>query len=163
MTRQLTIVYSEDILKRGVRRFWIRFINWHGFAAIGVAVGGFLYFLLAGDRSWLLGIFGILAGLLVLMPVLLYLTYLRRGLAKFSKMNSKSVEITLTEADFTTKSDLGTSSVPWTSFQKLWRYPDVWLLFYDRNAFITLPAGQLDEEVKAMLVEQVCGSGGKVV
>lgn len=163
MKCQQTIAYSEEILKCGVRRFWIRFINWHGFLAIGLAVGGFLYLLLAEDRSWLFWTCAVLASLLVVLPILLYFVYLRQGLTKFARMQSKNVELALTESEFMTKSDLGTVSVPWTTFSKLWRYPDVWLLFFDGNSFMTLPANQLDDEVKTMLIEQIRGSGGKVV
>ncbi len=163
MNRQISVLYDRKILKSAVLHFWLRFINWHGFLAAGLLVLVSLYFLFTGDRSWLLGVSGSFAVLWVLCILVGYYVYLGRSLGRFARMRSKSVEITLTDETFATSSDLGSGAVAWDRINSVWRFSDVWLLFLEQNVFVTMPAKQLDDEVKAFIVEKVKGHGGKIV
>jgi hypothetical protein len=150
------------VLKRGVMHFWLRFVNWHGFLALALSVVLFLYLLFTGERSWLLGVSGTVTLLGIIFALRLYFAYLGRALGRFERMKSKSVQITFTDESFSTTTDLGSGSVNWNNIRFIWRFPDVWLLFLEWNNFMSLPTENLDDEVKAFIVERVQGHGGKV-
>jgi hypothetical protein len=51
MIQHATVTYSREILRKAVKHFWLRFIAWHGFAALGLCCLCFSVLLLTGDRS----------------------------------------------------------------------------------------------------------------
>ena len=55
MNREITVRYSPELIKFAVWKFWTRSIGVGGFIAFAVTCNAFVYFLLSGDRSWLLG------------------------------------------------------------------------------------------------------------
>jgi hypothetical protein len=53
------------------------------------------------------------------------------------------------------KSGLGKVELPWTAVKKVWRFPEVWLLFFDGGGYSTLPTAQLDPELRAFILDRI--------
>jgi YcxB-like protein len=163
MTHQATITYTHSIIRRAVAHFWFRFVAWHGFAAIAICVGGAVALAVAGDRSWKLGVLGTFGFVLLTMSAAVYIVFLRRSMSKFERMGSKTVVFTFSDERLATASDLGNSVVSWKAIERIWKFPDIWLLFVAKTAYITLPITDIDKATQDFIVEQVVQHGGRVV
>lgn len=162
MSYEITVTYTPAIVRRAVRRFWFRFIAWHGFASVAVAIGVFVSLLAAGRDDWLVGVFGVLSLLLVLMGSGVYFTYLRRSLAVLRAMKEPKAVFRLTDERFGSESDVGKGELSWTAIKEIWAFPEVWLLFVAKNQFITLPIADVSDDARTFLRERVTASGGTV-
>jgi hypothetical protein len=162
MTHSATVTYSRGIIWKAVSRFWVRFIAWHGFAAIGICVVGCLGLLLAGNRSWLVGALGAVGVMLMITAASVYVVFLRRSLWKFDRMSAKSVAFQFSDEGFSSVSDLGSSTLSWRAVEKVWRFSDVWLLFVGKTIYITLPIAEVDEATRTFITNQVAQHGGRV-
>ncbi len=97
-----------------------------------------------------------------MMAGVLYFAFLNRSLAKLRKLPSKTVHYVFTETQVESTHDLGESKYSWKIIERVWRFPEVWLLFYGRNAFFTLPVDAASREALTFIEEQVKRHGGKI-
>ncbi len=67
-----------------------------------------------------------------------------------------------TDDAFSVGSDIGQAEFSWRIVKKLWRFDDVWLLFYTNQTYSTLPVGEIPDEVKQFIVDRIRSHGGKV-
>jgi hypothetical protein len=162
MTHQATVTYTRSMIRRAVAHYWFRLIAWHGFAAVAICVGGTIALAVAGDRSWMLGALGAIGFVLLTMFVAVYIVFLRRSMSRFDRMGSKAVVFTFSDERFTTASDLGSSELSWKAIDGIWKFPDIWLLFAAKTAYITLPITDIDKATQDFIVEQVVRHGGRV-
>ena len=56
---QITLHFSETLIRRAVKAFWWRTTGWSYFFAVVLVLGSFCYALWTGDRSWWMGVSGI--------------------------------------------------------------------------------------------------------
>jgi YcxB-like protein len=162
MTRQVTVTYSRQIIRKAVAHFWMRFIGWHGFAVIALTICAFIILFASGDRTWLVGAAAELSALLVLTSAFLYIRLLRRSFQRFNRMSSKSVAFTFTDDRISWASDIGTSDFAWRAIVKIWKFPDVWLLFVDKMTWVTFPSAGVDQTTLEFITERVVQCGGCV-
>ena len=162
MTHQATVIYTRPIIRKAVRHFWLRFIAWHGFAAITICLIGTTVLAVAGNRSWMIGALGAAGLILLITSTSVYVVFLRRSMWKFDRMASKSVAFTFSEDRFTTASDLGSSELSWKAIEQVWRFPEVWLLFAAKTTYVTLPIAEISQSTQDFIVEQVVRHGGRV-
>ena len=155
------VVYDRDVVAEGARRYVIRSIRWDGFAAFFLLLGVLAYLVAAGDRSWVVGLVAAVVLLMVVVGVALYVVPYRRSLGRFERMSSKSADLLFTEDGVRMTSDLGKQEFRWQLIERVWTYPRVWLLFVG-GTYMTLPPGNLDEETKGFVLEQIRQHGGHV-
>jgi len=151
------------MIRRTIRRFWFRYIGVLGFAAIVSLNGIELFLILSGDRSWVAGALGAMAIMLPLTAFGGYITYLRRSITAFRRMNVPTATFELAEDGFTMSSDAGSSHLAWKSIERIWQFPDAWLLFLGKNAFFTLPIAEVPHDAMQFIAERVRETGGNVV
>jgi hypothetical protein len=60
------------------------------------------------------------------------------------------------------RSELGLAELPWAQFRQLWKYPDLWMLFYETNGFVTLPTRDMPTEAASFIERKVLETGGVV-
>lgn len=77
-------------------------------------------------------------------------------------MHSKSANFTFSDESLTVSSDLGKSEMSWRAIEKIWKFPDVWLLFVSKSVFITLPLSDIDASTQEFIAEQTLRHGGRV-
>ncbi len=159
MDREITVRYSPELIKFAVWQFWVRSVGLGGFVSFAVALLAFVYFLIAGDRSWLLGFLGALVGLCLILGVLSYNIYLSRSMEKFKRMDTPKAKFRFTDDRIGIESDIGWTELSWKMIEKVWKYPEVWLVFIARQGYITLPTAELDEELQQFITRKVQESG----
>ena len=160
---KVTVHYSEGLIRRAIGHFWLRFIGLRGLFALVSIWAVFLFGLISGDRSWLVGVCGVLALLGAILAPAVYFVYLRRSLGALRRMNVPAATFTFTPAGFSLESDTVTSTLTWKSVLQVWRFPEAWLLFLGKNMFITLPTDGLSDEAMQLVVQGVQATGGKIV
>lgn len=155
------VVYDRDVIAEAARRFAFRSIRWDGFAAFVVLLGALGYLIASGDRSWIIGVVAAVVLLMAILGVALYVVPYRRSLSRFERMSSKTADLTFTESGLRMSSDLGQQEFRWQLVDRVWTYPRVWLLFVG-GTYMTLPPGNLDDETKRFVLDQIKRHGGRV-
>ncbi len=162
MAYEASVTYSREIIRKAIRQWWMRFIAWHGFLAIGASLLGFAALMFAGYRSWEVGVLGAAAAMLTTLAIALFFVYLRRSMSKFERMRSKCVRFTFTDDRFCMESDIGKSELSWESIEQVWQFSDLWLLYVSKTVFMILPTAEMDKATRSFIVEQVTRHGGRV-
>ena len=162
MTYQATVTYTKPIIRSAMRQFWFRYIAWHGFAVIAISTIVAAVLIATGDRSWVAGMFAVLSIISLATSTAVYVVLLRRSFWRFNHMHSKSANFTFSDESLTVASDLGKSEMSWRAIKKIWKFPDVWLLFVSKSVFITLPLSDIDASTQEFIAEQTVRHGGRV-
>jgi len=160
---QTTVTYSEALIRRAIYRFWMRFIGWHGFAAIAVWSVVCLWAAFWQTETWVTCGSLLLWLFLVATGVGVFFAYLNRSLRKFRRMNDPIAEVIISNDVFGIKSSVGESSLQWRVFEAIWRFPEVWLLFTGKNTFMTLPIDGISIEDRELMCTKVKENGGRIV
>jgi hypothetical protein len=163
MEREVTVKYSPELIKFAVWQFWVRSIGTGGFISFAVALVAFVYFLIAGDRSWLLGFLGSVVGLCLACGVVSYNIYLSRSMEKFKRMETHEAKFRFTDERIGIESDIGRTELSWKMIEKVWKYPQVWLVFIAKQGYVTLPTADIDEELQQFITRKVQESGGTAI
>lgn len=158
----ITIRYSEALVRRAVRAFWLR--AFAGRACLAFAVMAIMVFALnmSTSDSWSVPAMGALMLFVLVFTATTYVVYLRSSLDRFRRMNRPEATLELHAHTFKIASDVGSLETRWDVITQVWRFPDFWLLFFDRGAFFTLPLADVDPAVQAFIVERVQAHGGNV-
>jgi hypothetical protein len=162
MPYNITLEYTEALLRQAVFAFWRRTVGTGFFVATALLVCLLAFDVWHGDRSWMVGALG---GFLVFglgFVLLIYIVHLRNTLARFRRMGAPSASLTLQEASFTMSSGLGSSSLQWASVTEIWRYPSFWLVLFSKAQFVTLPLACVPADAQAFILARVSAAGGKV-
>jgi hypothetical protein len=163
MEREVTVKYSPELIKFAVWQFWVRSIGPRGFISFVVVLLAFVYFLIAGDRSWILGFLGSVVGLCIVFGVLSYNIYLRRSMEKFKRMDTPTAKFRFTDDRIGIESDIGWTELSWKMIEKVWKYPKVWLVFIAKQGYVTLPTADIDDELQQFITRKVQESGGAAI
>lgn len=158
----ITVHYSEAMIRRAVRAFWLRTLGVQlapAFAIIALSLSS-VYML---DReTWTVPLLSALALIVVVVAAAGYVVHMRNSLGRFHRMNEPLSTLELRERNFKMTSDVASLETRWDLITEVWRFPDVWLLFFDRSAFLILPIATLDSAAQAFILERVKAHGGNV-
>lgn len=152
MQREVTVTYSPEIIRFAVWKFWTRSIGLGTFIAFIILCIAFLVVLMSGDRSWLLGFMGAAVLVCAFVLILTYFLCLNRSMDKFKQMEKPTAKFSFTDEYIGIESDMGKSELSWKLIQKVWQYPSVWLVFLEKQSYITLPTESIDEELKQFII-----------
>ena len=158
----ITLHYTEPLVRRAVRRFCGRTIGRVYPGAVLLLLAAFVLGLIEGDYSWITGVFGVVLGLSILVPAVLYRNQLAAALFKFRALEGEPVAFGGTETLFSVQSRAGSAELPWRSIVAVWRYEEFWLLLLSKAHFVTFPLEGVPAEARAFLLERVKVHGGKV-
>jgi hypothetical protein len=161
MKHEATLVFTEPLLREAVFAFWRRSVGFGFGVAVLALTTSLVLFLWQGDRSWLVGALATVLFFSLGFAALLYLVHYRNALNKLRSMPSKRATFVVEEAQFSVTSELGSSTLPWSSVQALWRTPNCWLLLFSKAQFITLPLACLSEEMRQFIAQRIEAGGGK--
>ncbi len=124
--------------------------------------GLFAAAIVRGDRSWLVGVFGLAFVLAVWLTVNVYFVHRSNSLAKLRNMGAPTAVFTVSERDFSFASGAGNSTLPWSSVLEVWRFDGFWLLLFSKAHFVTLPLASLSPEQQEFVLARVYSAGAKV-
>ncbi|MHC4504361.1 MAG: YcxB family protein [Planctomycetota bacterium] len=162
MQAEVTVEYTEAMIRRAVRRFWTRFLGWDYLAALFVGLAAFVALLLLGYAGWYTVVLGTVVALAVIVGASAYFVYLKRSMGILKQMESPQAVFRFDEDGVSTQSDLGSSTMRWRAVTKIWRFPEVWLLFFSKRVYVTLPSEGLSPELLQFIAAKVRENGGKV-
>ena len=162
MKTEITLRYSENLVRSAVRAFWWRSTGWSFFGAMALLASLEAYDLSTGNRSWTVGVIGCVLIVAALLAVALYVVHYRRSLSRLRRISIPQALFEPAEETFKITSDVGTLEISWRAVREVWRFPHFWLLFISRSQCITLPLEDLDPEELQFVLDHIKAHGGKV-
>ena len=154
MEYQLDFTVTPDLIRAATRRFWLQFVGWGGLLRWAVISIGLVVLNVFERQTWSYGVTALVVVFIPTIWVVGYFTFLRRAFHRYGQMQSKLISYRFTEQGLGTKSDLGSTEIPWRMLDKVQRYPDVWLLFVGRRDYAYLPAPEMTETLKDYILQQ---------
>lgn len=161
-SHDITLVFSEDLLKKAVRAFWWRTIGLSYVIAFGIVLFCAAYLYFDGDRTWKFGLTVALVLFGAAMPLLVYVTHYRNTLGKFRALKGENATLRISPEFLGMESFIGKTSIKWSSVEELWRFDEFWLLLFSKGQFSTLPLSCLSESDRNAILKYVEAAGGKI-
>jgi hypothetical protein len=119
----------------------------------------FLFFI--GDRSWIfgvaIGVFAIWAGVVIFS----YFRFLNISLDKFNRMEIPRATFYFDDEGIVVSADSGKSELAWKFVNNVLQYPEAWLMVLGGGSYFTLPTAELNEELRAFILNKVELNGEK--
>ncbi len=161
MDVEIAVEYTEKLICRTTRRFWLRWLGWRYFVTLVLALALTLCLWISGYHTCC-AVLGTATALLLAVGVFGYFIYRKRALATYLRMETPESTFRFGDDEVSIQSELGESRVKWKVFTKVWRFPEVWLLFSGDRSYVTLPTQPLSPDVKQFIITKVEENGGKV-
>jgi YcxB-like protein len=156
------LIYTEQLVRKSVARFVGRTIGW-GFAAALVVTGLSVFWMVArGERSWVVGVFGAIFAIGMIVPIAAYFVQLNATVAKFHALDGKPVRFESDDGTFSIYSAAGSSTLPWSAITELWQYDDSWILQIAKGGFATFPLEGVPIDARTYVQDRVRAHGGVV-
>lgn len=162
MKYEVTAEYTEALVKTVTRHFIHKFLGWDYLAVWVVMLAAFIVLLSLEPQGWLVGALGMLIILSAGVAVVVWVTFHCRALGTVRKMTNPVSTFTFDDDGIAVSSDLSTGTLKWLAIQKVWCFPEAWLLFVAKGVYSTLPTVCLIEEVKRFIVEKLKEQGTKI-
>ena len=163
MSHHITLCYDKHLLQRAVFRFWWRVVGIRLVIALVVTAAGLVVLVADGNTSWFVGVLATVLAFGIAIMVALYITHYRNALQVLKKMGAPEGTFTASESSLSLSSGAGSGTFPWSAVTELWQFPDLWLMFFSKSQYVTLPLADFSPEAKAFVLERVRASGGKIV
>jgi len=96
---EITLIYSEELLKKAVRSYWWRSIGPLFVSVLSGMLVGTIYFVVQGERSWFVGVMGSVVLMGFLFSLTLYINHYRNTLRKFRELNGTNSTLTAYSID----------------------------------------------------------------
>lgn len=162
MPHEATLIYSTTLLRQAVFAFWRRSVGGGFFVALLIAAIGLVVLVALGQASWIIGVLATVLAVGIGFAAAVYIVHYRNSLRKFRQMDTPRSMFRADESSFTMSSDIGTTTLQWSTVKELWQFQSVWLLLYSKSQFTTLPIECMSPETQAYIVQCVRAAGGKV-
>ena len=163
MEHEITLKFSEALIRRVVRRYWFRTLGLRYFLALILLGVAFAVMLSGGSASWIVGVFGAVLFIGIAMAVRTYFFLMAALLRRFRALDGGQGAFRADDASFTISAAASSSTMPWSNIKELWLLPDAWLLIYGTWQFNTLPLAYLTPEVQVLIQERALSAGAKLV
>jgi len=162
MQHRATLNYTEPLVEKAVRLFWLRTVGYGELVAVVVMIAVLAWRLIEGDRSWFVGVLATFVFLSIAIPIGIYFGHYRHSVSKFRELKKPVAEFLVDDDVLTLSSDLGTTTLKWTAVTEVWRFESMWLLLFSKAQFVTIPLDGLPEPMREFVLERVKASGGKI-
>jgi hypothetical protein len=162
---QFEVAFSAPQVRRAVRTFYghilKRQLDWKLYVAIGIVVVALILRRNegAGWFEWSLG------GALFFVAAFLYFfyrAYLQQSLDRLKEMKQPTAQFDARDDSLTVAFDLGSSTMPWSTFTAMIDSPDTLLLVVQRNSIVMVPKAGVDEAALTFLRERVASGQNAV-
>ena len=162
MKYETTISYTEAMIIAAAKKYWLR--KYFSDAVLSILVLGAVsyFFFVEGYQNWAVGFLFAIALIYTITVYAVFFVWRGRSLAMYRAMGTPLVKWSFTEDAFISESGAGKAELKWPTIKKLWRYNDVWLLFYASGAYSTLPVETLSNEAKNFIEQKIRETGGHI-
>ncbi|UCD48935.1 MAG: YcxB family protein [Phycisphaerales bacterium] len=155
----VTVRYTRDMMLRATTCFWKRHFGLHGLAALVLLWVGIAVLWLMAARAWHTVALSTGAVIVLILLVGVYFFHRHRALARLARLEDGAVEFRFEEEGLGIASSLGTSMLKWSAFERLWKFPDLWLLFISKQQYLVLPVDELPPEALELVDARVDAAG----
>ena len=145
--------YTEPVMRRAVRVFVSRRLlrrGWLWLAAATLLLTSLFLGWWTGPTfaaGWALASLVFLAAFVTAV----WRAHFANTVGRYRAMDPPTARFTFDAAAMTVASNLGESTLPWSSFTAVWETDGAWMLFLAPNQFMTLPTADLCAEAQAFL------------
>lgn len=150
----ITAEYSPELIKTVSRRFVLRFLGVGYFIALAVLIIFVGYLTLNKMNDWITGALSVVLAFGIVVPFALWWKTERTGLARLKQMDKPTVKFEFNDKGITADSELGKATVGWKSVEKIWEFPNAWLLFVGKQQYNTIPTSALSNDLKNFIRAQ---------
>jgi hypothetical protein len=157
---EVTVEYGEPIMRLAGRYFFWRFIrrDWFlPFFLISVAVIMWRIF-----KEWHYLAVVLLALAYVLFVVIMARRTVRQSLARAGLLKNPVAAWRCSEESFAFRTENSSGEMRWEVISEVWRYPEVWLLFFGDYRYSVLPVTNFPPELLEFIAERVRAKGGRI-
>lgn len=159
---ETTTSYTEAMITSAAKKYWLRkYSNDAVLSVLVLAVVSYFFFV-EEYQNWAVGFLFAIALIYTITVYAGFFVWRARSLAMYRAMGDPLVKWSFTEEAFICESSAGNAELKWSTIKKLWRYNDVWLLFYASGAYSTLPVETLSSEAKNFIEQKIREAGGHV-
>lgn len=145
---QFTVKYSEAIARAAVRATMIRSIkrklDWKRQSLLLFTAAVLIYSLAKYGITWIDTVIGSIYLFGFVFLIILYRNAVRQSIARLRKMKAPIGQFTLTEENFTISTELGSSTLPWSSIESLSEQDGFWLLYTSPTSALTVPVATIE-------------------
>jgi hypothetical protein len=153
MDREISVTFSEEIVRASVRKQWLNLIGTSGFATLAVLIALFVYLVVSGDRGWFFG-FG--TALLLLFGGIIIFGYFRLlsfSMSKFRSMDTPTATFRFNDDGIAVSADTGRTEVAWKLVEKILQTKDVWVIIVAGGG-LSLPTDRLDDDLRNFILQR---------
>jgi len=152
---EIKITYNRSLIRRALNHYFISVIGLPLlFITPCLAVLLLWQYCIGVQSAWVnIGLF--LFSVAIALLAIVYLVRLSQSETFLSKMASATAIVSFSNEGVSTRSDLGSSTLAWSVFEKILKFNDMWLLVYARSGFITLPLESLSNECRVLIETKV--------
>ena len=154
--------YSEVLVRTATRRYLVKFLGWKNLIVWLVGLAALIILLAQGQRDWFVGVLGAVLVFMALVAVMVCVVFHRRALGTLRRMGKPVATFTFDDSGIGIASNLSTGTVKWQAVQKLWCFPEAWLLFFAKGVYSTIPTACLTGETKNFIVKKLQEQGTKI-
>ena len=159
MQREISYEFSPALVRLAARRFIVRYAGAWLALSIPIMILGVAWLTLGTDQP--------LWWLAVILPAGFWALWVRHYLtvAKIcDTMSDRRISVRVDDDSITLQSADGQATMRWSSIKRLWRFPEVLLLFWHRkdSNYSILPVETLGSELAQFIQDKVREHGGEV-
>jgi len=162
MKHEVMAEYTEELVKSAARRCLMKSLGWDYGVVWLVMLAGLVVLLCRGERGWFVGAVGAVLVIAAFVAITGWVVMQRRALGALRRMGGSKVTWGFDDDGITVTSDVSSGSFKWQVIQKLWCFPEVWLLFVGKGAYSTLPTAGLTDEARRFIVAKLKEHGARV-
>ena len=163
MKYTISAKYNRDLIKDATWHFWKRTCGKETLLCLVLIIIALYMWFVIKSNSWITATFLALSIICLFILVTIYFVYKNRSLKIFKQMESPDAEWHFGDTSFSVKSDIGKGEYRWSAIIKLWRFNNVWLLFYANEAYSTLPVDSMSNEIMEFIRKKIESSCGKII
>tara|TARA_R110000850_G_scaffold25755_16_gene74001 strand:- start:815 stop:1324 length:510 start_codon:yes stop_codon:yes gene_type:complete len=163
MEYEFDVTVSERDAEVALRRFIFRGAGWGTLVAAVCCIGYVVYDFSAAEVGLFSVAIMVLLGLLVLVFLAAWFVRRRQMADLLKRLGDAPIFYVMDDEGFSVESPLGGSHLKWEAIQKVWIDPDLLMMFYAKNGYITIPMDQVPDGSLGLVVDQVKANKGKVL
>ena len=162
MKHKVTAEYDEALVKTVTRRFLAKFLGWDYLAVLLALLAMLIVLLSVGSRGWFVGALGAIVVISALIAITVWIVFCRRALGTLRKMSDPTATFVFDDDGIAVSSDISSGTLKWQAVQKLWCFPEAWLLFVAKGVYSTIPTAGLTDEVKRFIISKLKEQGTRI-